>query len=493
MMQVYNKKQECYGCSKCKQVCPVQAIRMERDEEGFLYPVVDEGKCIYCGKCEEACIIHIEKEKKEETTVAYACSALDEEILSRSTSGGMFYLLACAILAKGGVVYGATYRDGKVEHIRVEKIEDLRQLQGTRYVQSTMENVLPQIEEDIKQSKYLLVSGTPCQIAAVKSLYGELTDKLLLVELFCMGVPSPQVWEDYIAEKEAEWGKIENVNFRDKRTGWNSSSVVYSSETQEQVFSHGMDLFINGFFQSLYMRKSCHECRFKGENTVGDLKIGDFWGSAHFDERYKVSKGTSVVVVETEVGKQWLEMIGEQIQKEEIPYRFVKVYNPYVEVSRKPSKSRAEFFETYKQGEQKISEMISQHLNPRFSPEQRKILQYPVVEGFLQVKNAGRSTADFFQKKGWKRIAVYGLGEMGKYLLQDLEGSEIKIDCIVDKNFTRFPKQYKGMDVIGPHELCERDYDGIVVSVVQSYNSILEVLLVQGVDLNKIVLISALF
>ena len=50
-----DNKSSCCGCGACYAVCPVGAIEMKADEEGFLYPVIDAGKCVRCRKCVQAC------------------------------------------------------------------------------------------------------------------------------------------------------------------------------------------------------------------------------------------------------------------------------------------------------------------------------------------------------------------------------------------------------------------------------------------------------
>ena len=57
--ELYHDRSECCGCTACKFVCPKNAISMEPDEEGFLYPVIDAAKCIRCSKCEKACVFKI--------------------------------------------------------------------------------------------------------------------------------------------------------------------------------------------------------------------------------------------------------------------------------------------------------------------------------------------------------------------------------------------------------------------------------------------------
>ena len=53
--KLFDDKKECCGCSACYAVCPVDAIIMQPDEEGFLYPSVLEDTCIRCYKCLSVC------------------------------------------------------------------------------------------------------------------------------------------------------------------------------------------------------------------------------------------------------------------------------------------------------------------------------------------------------------------------------------------------------------------------------------------------------
>lgn len=54
--ELYTKREECCGCAACYSICPVNAIRMDADVEGFLYPAIDAEKCIKCYKCMSVCV-----------------------------------------------------------------------------------------------------------------------------------------------------------------------------------------------------------------------------------------------------------------------------------------------------------------------------------------------------------------------------------------------------------------------------------------------------
>ncbi|MGN0151047.1 MAG: 4Fe-4S dicluster domain-containing protein [Wujia sp.] len=52
---LYEKKEECCGCTACYAICPQCAIRMEEDEEGFEYPEINSDLCVGCGMCLKVC------------------------------------------------------------------------------------------------------------------------------------------------------------------------------------------------------------------------------------------------------------------------------------------------------------------------------------------------------------------------------------------------------------------------------------------------------
>lgn len=495
-MQIYDQTYKCYGCGKCASVCPTDAITMMPNNEGFLYPHINQALCVDCGQCSQECIFHLNLQQKQVPVHAYACTALDDSIVNQSSSGGIFSLLAQAILDSGGIVYGATFSsNGHIVHKRVATLDSLSSLQGTKYVQSNIIECFSQIAADSETNKRILFSGTPCQIAAIKSFLKKDTPNICYLEVVCMGCPSPGVWEKYISEKRNIWGNISNVNFRDKITGWRESSISYTLTNNEKKHSkHSMDIYMTGFKQALFFRPSCHECLFKGDQTLGDIKIGDFWGIDNYNSSYKERNGVSLVIPETEHGLAFFNEVRSQLSIDEIPYKYALSHNPYIKLSKKPSKNRRAFFNDFSTNTSSanIYDLIKEHLLPKFNEKDRFWCQYPVVESLLKMNIYGNGASDFFSNNGYKKIAIYGLGDLGKTLIQNLKKTNIEIVCLVDRNYSRFPNTYDGIKVIGPHQLENEDYDCIVVTLVHLYNSILEVLLVEEVDLNKIISIGSI-
>lgn len=96
-------KNTCNGCGACRLVCPVNAIEMKEDSEGFLYPEIDESKCIKCNKCRRICSNY--PKRNEYDIKAYATKNKNVNERRDSTSGGMFRILAEYVIEKQGVVF----------------------------------------------------------------------------------------------------------------------------------------------------------------------------------------------------------------------------------------------------------------------------------------------------------------------------------------------------------------------------------------------------
>ena len=221
-----NNPADCCGCSACQSICTHDAIMMQPDTMGFLYPVVNKDKCIDCGLCEKACSFHENYDTSFNLPepAAYAARHKNMEEVETSRSGAAFIAISDYILKLGGVVYGAGYTDHfRVVHKRATTKEERDEFKGSKYVQSDMNTVFRQVKKDLKEGMIVLFSGTPCQTSGLASYVGKrLRENLYLVDIVCHGVPSPSLWKDYIAYLERKQGaEICWVNFRDKQYfGW---------------------------------------------------------------------------------------------------------------------------------------------------------------------------------------------------------------------------------------------------------------------------------
>lgn len=306
-MQQEKLQCNCCGCGACALKCPKQAISMQPDNMGFLIPVIDNQQCIDCGCCEKVCSFKKQQKHKQQPLKVYGGQLKDLEALSKSQSGGAFWALACQIIENYGVVYGATLNDNfTATHIRVTSIHNLKRLRGSKYIQSVVGDIYCGVEADLKQGRKVLFSGTPCQVSGLMAyLSPKQYENLFTVDLVCHGVPSPQVWKDYLHWIENKVGdKITHCNFRNKKYGWRSHLETFIFEKKGEVTQ---SIFKDLFYSHLVIRESCHNCPFTNLSRVSDVTVGDYWGWSSGSSRFCDKKGVSLILINTIKGDELFE------------------------------------------------------------------------------------------------------------------------------------------------------------------------------------------
>lgn len=292
----------CTGCGACKQACPVNCIQLSENLDGFKYPIIDHSRCIKCQKCDRVCPIDkdfISTSKPK----AYACVSKDKKQLMRETSGGVFGAIANYVLDNKGVVYGCAF-DRKLiaKHIRVDRVEDLHLLFGSKYVQSDTGQSFFEAQKDLLNGRLVLFSGTPCQIAGLVSFLGKEYENLITLDIICHGVPSQLSFTKYIKWlSKKQNGKIVEYSFRDKKVnGW-SYSGYYTVKTDKKIFQktfHYFDHYYYYYFlKGIISRDSCYTCNYSNMNRTSDFTIGDWWGAEGLNLSFNIENGCSVVLV----------------------------------------------------------------------------------------------------------------------------------------------------------------------------------------------------
>ena len=343
-------KNLCTGCGACANSCPLGCIQMCPDGEGFLYPQVDDKKCVHCNKCLAVCPVANETKKYPAPEIAFACKNLDEGERAASSSGGVFAVLAKAILSRGGVVYGAAMSgDCKtVFHRRVDNENDLAALQGSKYVQSRIGDAYRQVKEDLSASKTVYFSGTPCQVAGLYAYLEKDYENLYTQDLICHGVPSPLVWEKYVCHVEICRGAgVTQASFRDKTLGWHNFSMRVTLDNGTSVQEPlNQNAFLNVFLNNICLRPSCHECAFKGMARAADITLADFWGVEKLSPEKDDDKGISLVFANSPKGNELFDQIKEQLSVWKTDAAAAVAENPAMVRSVKPNEKRAVFMKT---------------------------------------------------------------------------------------------------------------------------------------------------
>lgn len=310
-----NDPADCCGCTACANICNHDAITMEPDALGFLYPKVDESKCVECGLCEKVCAFNDNYDKSLNLPKpdAYAARHKDMDEVMKSRSGAAFVAISDYILEQGGVVYGAGYKDHfRVAHKRATTKEERDEFRGSKYVQSDLTGVFRMVKQDLKNGLTVLFSGTPCQTSGLNSYVGKkLRENLVLIDIVCHGVPGPYIWRDYIAYLEKKQGApIVWVNFRDKQKyGWAAHHETFKFKN-----GGGKMSFTFLFYKHIMFRKSCGKCHFTNLHRPSDITIADFWGWEKTDANFNAdNKGCSLVLLNKEKGRKLFEAVKDRM------------------------------------------------------------------------------------------------------------------------------------------------------------------------------------
>lgn len=302
---------DCNGCGACAYSCPTGAISLEPDREGFLYPRIDPARCISCEKCLRLCP-HRHPPRLGASPAAYVAAHADS-IRQASSSGGLFTALSDYILKQGGAVFGAVLgEDFTVRHEMAQTPESRDRMRDSKYVQSDIRSCFPAIADCLSAGRPVLFTGTPCQTAAVYRVFSkqEHFDKLLLCDVICHGVPSPEVWRRYVRQLQRETrGTIDRLRFRDKRAGWACRCVTIDETVRGRPRTRFDDRYFRLYFSGLLSRPACHRCVFTTTERSSDITIGDAWDFADDELPVNREAGLSLVLCSTSKGQAALDAV----------------------------------------------------------------------------------------------------------------------------------------------------------------------------------------
>lgn len=351
MMMIYERKEECCGCTACMSICPKQAIAMIADEEGFLYPSISQDICIECNLCKKVCPFsdHYRPSGNYDQPLVYAVKHKDDTVRMNSSSGGMFTAISDYILDIEGVVYGAAFDENfVVRHQKAETVEERNKFRGSKYVQSNLLEVFDDINNELKKGRAVLFSGTPCQNAGLSSYLKKNHENLYLCDIVCHGTPSPLIFENYIRYCERKNNcNIEEYYCRFKGNGWRS-------HTEKAVYANGKEdgtsllsqSYKEIFYSHVALRPACHNCKYCNFFRPSDVTIGDFWGIEKSMPDFDDNIGTSLVLINSSKGLDLFQKVSKNLYYRESNTKDCLQYNLYA--PSLPSSQRDQFWKDYR-------------------------------------------------------------------------------------------------------------------------------------------------
>ena len=345
------KEKECTGCMACVNACPVSALSINIDSKGFYIPLVDENKCIHCNKCFNVCPNNSPISNNKQPLDVYALWSKDKNIRSKSTSGGIFTGLAKWIIEHNGYVFGAVLEDGIVKHSKINRIEDINLLRGSKYVQSYIGDSFKLAKEVLDLGEHVLFSGTPCQIAGLYNYLGKKEyDNLLTMDIVCHGVPSPKAFKDYYEYmRDTFKSDIKDLKFRYKKPSWTRFSMKINF-ANDKIYVKGCDKdpYLVAFLSDYISRDCCHDCKFTNVSRVADLTAADFWSYVSTSKKYRNDeKGISLVLINSLKGKELFDEIKKEYVIQNKTLDEAKRGNRCLSRPYPAAKEKNEFWERY--------------------------------------------------------------------------------------------------------------------------------------------------
>lgn len=369
MNNILSLGKNCCGCGGCSDICPKQSIEFEYDKEGFLYPVVSDS-CVGCGLCLKHCPVAVEAQKPELQQV-YAVRLRDNETtLKKSTSGGAFAPLAEEILERDGVVFGCAFDETlAARHIAVENKKDLVKLQGSKYVQSNTLGVFKEVKELLETGRNVLFSGTGCQVSGLKNFLGKDYLNLFTVDIVCHGVPSPRLFENYIAYLSLkETSVIKEYDFRNKeKKGW-SLYYKYTTAKKSKTNYGFFDPYYYAFLMCQNYREGCYSCQYSSEKRAGDITLADFWSIKKTHPEFYNKRGNSVVIINSTKGEKLWKNINPRFDFVSSTYENASLYNDNLLVPSPRPDCRDDF---YAGMDEDLVKYFNKKLRPPFQPKAR--------------------------------------------------------------------------------------------------------------------------
>lgn len=255
---------------------------------------------------------------------AYIYKNVFEKVI-RSSSGGAFTRIVETLINTYGniEVYGAVWENNKVIHKKYSLSRYGGEFGGSKYARSIMGDTFKSILNDLKEDKYVLFSGTPCQVAGLKKLI-ELSpvndDKLFVVDVICHGTPSPKILSEWISMLEKKYGStVKEISLRDKKVQWTGYPTTIVFKNGKKITrTYDSQMYIRLFFSLQVLGRSCYKCRFSNLKRNSDITLGDFWGIWELAPKIDCNDGVSLLLSNTKKGNDIISLINDSLDDKEL-------------------------------------------------------------------------------------------------------------------------------------------------------------------------------
>lgn len=390
MIILYNSESECCGCGACEAICPKANIKMvTAGDGGYFYPkYLGDDNCINCQLCLKVCPMKLSDSKQETSfePVFLAGYTNDINLWMTSSSGGAFTEICEANKDKNPVVFGARWEGFEVV-MDFNENGDTECFRKSKYVEVNPNQNYSKVKSFLDKGRYVIYSGTPCQINGLRAFLRKNYDNLLTIDFACHGQGAPVVFRKWLKHLEEKYGKpLVAFKLREKKKikdHINSNCTTYEF-ADGTTYTTTRDYYHHAYVKGLHMRKSCANCRFAA-NRLADITLADFKNVREGWPEALSERNISTIICNTEKGYDAVNRI-ENMTMRKSDKDFVLKYNPKLHTVLPGNPQRDNFMDEIDNGEilstiKKYcrifpSEWIEYNCSEKFANKIRKVSIY---------------------------------------------------------------------------------------------------------------------
>lgn len=321
----------------CVDVCPKAAITVE-DSVEHMNAVIDPTRCIDCGLCHRVCQRNHPADLLP-TTESWQGWAVPE-VRGGSSSGGFASAILASFVDGGGAVAACRLEGSVFGFSIVSTRDELAGFAGSKYVKSDPVGIYRKVLGMLVEGRDVLFIGLPCQVSAMRNYIGlrgrRATGSLYAIDLICHGSPSVKILRKALSEYGYALDDIEQIWFR------RNTEYGLVADVQRLVPSGCVDRYMMAFLSGICFTRNCHSCHYATGDRVGDLTLGDSWGTELTDEE---ADGISLALVQTPKGRELLDMAGLELRS--VDYDKAVANNRQLQHPSALSEERVRFFQTW--------------------------------------------------------------------------------------------------------------------------------------------------
>lgn len=272
----FGSKFECCGCSACREICPRGAIVMQKDEEGFIYPIINNELCNKCGKCVDVCpAFHAVDMQGEVYKTVYR----DAELPFKTALSSAFKPFVQMLLGTGAVVFvdRAEVNNGKASVSCIEIDTEGRRLDRIYDfvpVEAGDNGYMRIIRGKLEEGKTVIYIGKGCHIAGLKNYLGREYEGLFTMSVRCEGVISADKLNKYLTDASQQFkSEVADVVFQNRISGWYKPMFCVTFESEEALLELGKTGIKQQYKKRNLQRPFCYVCGYAKAATPADITV----------------------------------------------------------------------------------------------------------------------------------------------------------------------------------------------------------------------------